>query len=68
MIFSVTTEGIHSLPLSMLDKISCQPKIVATGDFSGLDIIGKFSDFPLLLTTRKTDVCVHLDILGLHFL
>ena len=34
------------------------------GDFFGLDVVGKETDFPIILTTTKTRNCCYLEMRG----
>jgi hypothetical protein len=62
----VTDDGFFNLNLmGILWKRKTLGKLLLRGTFSGLEIMESGSDFPLILTTRKSPYCSFLEIRGM---
>ena len=65
---SVTVRGLHYLDLGCTafgyNPNNSSAILMAKGNFSGLDTLGRDSDYPLVITTQKKKTCAFLELRG----
>ena len=65
-IYIVTDEGLHHLDLMhfFFRPTGGNTRLMRRGKFSGLAILGRDSDFPIVLTATRTSTCSFLEMRG----
>ena len=63
----VTADGLYQIDLMYVLTRAPRPlfQLLLRGAFFGLDVMGKGSDFPIILTTSKTKHCCYLEMRGI---
>ena len=66
---SVTAHGLYEIELLYVLTRAPRPlfKLLLRGAFFGLDVMGKGSEFPIILTTTKTKHCCYLEMRGITY-
>ena len=66
---SVTADGLYEIDLMYILTRAPRPlfKLLLRGAFFGLDVMGKGSKFPIILTTTKTKHGCYLEMRGITY-